>query len=223
MPLHRRDINNLRNVPAVNQENALAPQGNAQAPQANDFMVMFQKFMQAMTNVVQQQPRAGNANIVEQFRRLQSPSFEGSTNPLVTKDWIREMEKIFSFMECTDAQKVTYAIYMLKQSASHWWKMISRACNVERNPITWVRFKELIYEKYFPQTWRDNKIADFIELKQGKMTLAQYERKFDELSRYAPYLVDTDESKAQKFEIGLKDELRRPISVLRLRTYGEVL
>ncbi|KAH7533949.1 hypothetical protein FEM48_Zijuj04G0185900 [Ziziphus jujuba var. spinosa] len=48
------------------------------------------------------------------------------------------------------------------------------------------------------------------------MTLAQYERKFDELSRYAPHLVDTDERKAQKFERGLRDGLRRPISMLRL-------
>ncbi|KAH7514930.1 hypothetical protein FEM48_Zijuj11G0142400 [Ziziphus jujuba var. spinosa] len=107
--------------------------------------------------------------------KLQPPSFEGSTNPLVAEDWIREMEKIFNFMECTDARK----------------------------------------------TWRDNKIAEFIELKQGKMTLAQYERKFDELSRYAPHLVDTDERKAQKFEKGLRDGLRRPILVLRLQTYGE--
>ncbi|KAH7542658.1 hypothetical protein FEM48_Zijuj02G0097500 [Ziziphus jujuba var. spinosa] len=94
------------------------------------------------------------------------------------------MEKIVNFMECTDAQKVTYAIYMLKQ---------------------------------------DNKIVEFIELKQGKMTLARYERKFDELSRYAPHLVDTDERKAKKFERGLRDGLRRTIYVLRLRTYGEVL
>ncbi|KAH7514145.1 hypothetical protein FEM48_Zijuj11G0057700 [Ziziphus jujuba var. spinosa] len=58
-----------------------------------------------MTNAIQQQPRAGNANIVEQFQRLQPPSLEGSTDSLVAEDWIREMEKIFSFLKCTDAQK----------------------------------------------------------------------------------------------------------------------
>ncbi|KAH7534037.1 hypothetical protein FEM48_Zijuj04G0195100 [Ziziphus jujuba var. spinosa] len=88
-------------------------------------------------------------------------------------------------MECTDAQKVTCAVYMLKQGASHWWEMISRAWDVQRNPITLVRFKVK--------------------------------------ARYAPHLVDTDERKAQKFERGLMDGLRRPISVLRLQTYGEVL
>ncbi|KAH7543301.1 hypothetical protein FEM48_Zijuj02G0169800 [Ziziphus jujuba var. spinosa] len=93
----------------------------------------------AMTNALQQQPRAGNATIVEQFWRLQLPSFEGSTSLLVVEDWIREMEKIFNFMECIDIQKVTCAVYMLKQGASHWWEMTSRAWDVERNPITWLR------------------------------------------------------------------------------------
>ncbi|KAH7520632.1 hypothetical protein FEM48_Zijuj08G0165500 [Ziziphus jujuba var. spinosa] len=76
---------------------------------------------------------------------------------------------------------------MLKQSASHWLEMTSRAWNVERNQSL------------------------------GLDSRSQYKRKFDELSRYTPHLVDIDESKAQKFERGLKDGLRSPISMLWLQ------
>ncbi|XP_022858150.1 uncharacterized protein LOC111379056 [Olea europaea var. sylvestris] len=43
-------------------------------------------------------------------------------------------------------------------------------------------------EKYFPQTLRDRKKTEFLQLKQGKMTLVDYERKFEQLSSsdYAP-------------------------------------
>ncbi|KAH6777323.1 hypothetical protein C2S52_007241 [Perilla frutescens var. hirtella] len=44
------------------------------------------------------------------------------------------------------------------------------------------------------------------------MTVIKYERWLNRLSRYAPYIVDTDEKKARHFE---RDQ--------RLRTYGEVI
>ncbi|XP_028064495.1 structural maintenance of chromosomes protein 2-like [Camellia sinensis] len=56
------------------------------------------------------------------------------------------------------------------------------------------------YDKYFPQCFRDRKVFEFQELKQGKMSVAEYEAKFTEFARFAPYRVDTDYKKAQKFE-----------------------
>lgn len=40
----------------------------------------------------------------------------------------------------------------------------------------------------------------FLELKQGNMTVAEYEAKFLELSRFVPYHVDTDEKRAKRFQ-----------------------
>ena len=69
--------------------------------------------------------------------------------------------------------------------------------------VTWDRFKEIFFEKYFPQCIRDRKVSEFEQLKQGKMTVAEYETNFTELARYAPHMIDTDYKKARKFEGGL--------------------
>ncbi|KAJ4717071.1 Retrotransposon protein, putative, Ty3-gypsy subclass [Melia azedarach] len=183
---------------------------NAEVGQV-DSNTIIQNFVQAITNAMEQRPQTCNGSassntmhVVEQFRKLQPPFFEGSINPLVAEEWVRELEKIFRLIDCTDQQKVTCATYMLKRSASHW-------------------FKELFNEKYFPQSLRDDKEAEFIQLTQGSKSLIEYERKFEELSRFAPHLVDTEARKARRFERGLKPELRKLISVLELKTYSSVL
>ena len=50
-----------------------------------------------------------------------------------------------------------------------------------------------------------------------------YEIKFTELVRYAPYMVDTKEKKARKFEEGLKGNIKNRLELLQLPTYAEVV
>ncbi|KAK1384046.1 hypothetical protein POM88_021781 [Heracleum sosnowskyi] len=42
------------------------------------------------------------------------------------------------------------------------------------------------------------------KLKQGSMTVSQYETKFTELSRFVPTYVDTEKKKAKRFQQGLR-------------------
>lgn len=44
----------------------------------------------------------------------------------------------------------------------------------------------------------------FLELKQGDMSVAEYEEKFTELSNYASHHVQDEKRKARWFEQGLK-------------------
>ena len=61
--------------------------------------------------------------------------------------------------------------------------------------MTWERIRELFYGKYFTDAIKANRRAKFADLKQGGMSVAEYIRKFDELSRYAPHMVATNELK----------------------------
>ena len=70
--------------------------------------------------------------------------------------------------------------------------------------------------KYFPNSVRRQKMGEFIRLKQGNMTVAQYEVKFTELSRFAPHLITTEVDKAMKFQDGLKPYLMNKKSILKL-------
>ena len=49
-----------------------------------------------------------------------------------------------------------------------------------------------IYKKYFPNSARRQKVGKFVRLEQGDLTVAQYEAKFIELSRFAPQLIAID-------------------------------
>lgn len=51
----------------------------------------------------------------------------------------------------------------------------------------------------------------------------EYERWFNQLSRYARHLVSTEERKPRRFERGLRPEVGGIVSGLRLPTYGEVV
>ena len=70
--------------------------------------------------------------------------------------------------------------------------------------------------KYFPETARHAKAQDFLELKQGVMTVMDYVVRFTELARFADNYVATDLAKVRRFDNGLKLSIRARIVGLRL-------
>ena len=55
------------------------------------------------------------------------------------------------------------------------------------------------------------------------MTVMAYEAKLTKLARYVPYMVDTEEKKARKFEDGLRGNIKKRLEMLHLSTYVEVV
>ena len=73
-----------------------------------------------------------------------------------------------------------------------------------------------------PATYRNAKIREFTNLRQGAMSVAEYEAKFDQLSRYAMHLVATEQDKCNKFEDGLRIEVKKDISVRDMHTFADL-
>ena len=71
--------------------------------------------------------------------------------------------------------------------------------------------------KYFPNTTRHAKAQEFLELKQGMMTVIEYVARFTELARFADDYVATDIAKVRRFENGLKLSIRGRIVGLHLQ------
>ena len=71
--------------------------------------------------------------------------------------------------------------------------------------------------KYFPDTARHAKAQEFLELKQGAMTVMDYVARFTEVARFADDYVAIDMAKVRRFENGLKLSIRARIVGLRLR------
>ena len=58
--------------------------------------------------------------------------------------------------------------------------------------------------KYFPNIASHVKAQEFLELKQGTMTVMDYVARFTELARFSDDYVATDMAKVRRFENGLK-------------------
>ena len=71
--------------------------------------------------------------------------------------------------------------------------------------------------KYYPNTARHAKAQEFLELKQGTMTVMDYVARFTKLARFADDYVATDMTKVRRFENGLKLSIRGMIVGLHLQ------
>lgn len=151
----------------------------------------------------QQNAREDTSLVVEQFRRYQPPTFNGQGEPLEAEMWLRALERIFDHIACNDAHRVSCATFQLTGDADYWWESHKRTITAERlAAFTWNDFKQDVMQKYIPNCYRERKENEFLHLRQGNMTVDEYDRKFNQLSRYAPQWVDTDEKKAARSEGG---------------------
>ena len=77
--------------------------------------------------------------------------------------------------------------------------------------------------KYFPDTARHAKAQEFLELKQGMMTVMDYVARFTELARFSNDYVATDMGKVRRFENGLKLSIWAKIVGLRLQNMDSMV
>ena len=54
-------------------------------------------------------------------------------------------------------------------------------------------------DRFFPLELREAKVLDFINLRQGSMSVREYSLKFTQLTRYAPHVMADSRSKMSKF------------------------
>ena len=71
--------------------------------------------------------------------------------------------------------------------------------------------------KYFPESAKHAKAQEFLELRQGAMTVMDYVARFTELAKFVDDYVATDLAKVRRFENGLKLSIRARIVGLRLQ------
>ncbi|XP_008804281.2 uncharacterized protein LOC103717603 [Phoenix dactylifera] len=160
----------------------------------------------------------------ERFRRLNPPMFDGGADPLAAETWIQGIEEMYDALQFPEDVKVRLAIPMLRGNAKFWWTAMKAAIGNDDNMPTWDEFKKMFYEQYFPKSVRRTKENEFLSLRQkDNMTVLEYANKFNELGRFCPQFMEVEESKANRFEQGLRDEIRSQLSVLIFISYGDVL
>ena len=149
----------------------------------------------------------GGPSNLQRFRAHHPPTFTGGGDPMVADHWFMQIEKMLEAMEITsDTTRIRLATFQLEGEAQVWWKWARTSRDLKA--MTWAEFQELFMDKYFPDTARHAKAQEFLELKQGAMTVMEYVARFTELARFADDYVAMDMAKVRRFENGLKLSIR---------------
>ncbi|XP_075483692.1 uncharacterized protein LOC142523846 [Primulina tabacum] len=146
-------------------------------------------------------------DIFEQFRRLNPKEFGGITDPFLVEGWIRSLDLHFEYLQMRDDVRARCAIYMLRDDASLWWEGVAHA--VDLATLTWDMFKELFYGKYFPADVRGRLTREFIILRQGDSSVAEFIRKFDMGFHFVLMIARVAVQKLRHFLDGLRPTLRQ--------------
>ncbi|XP_052489792.1 uncharacterized protein LOC105764332 [Gossypium raimondii] len=131
--------------------------------------------------------------------------------------WLENSIWVFDELSCTPEECLKCAISLLKVSTYRWWKTLVSVVPKER--VTWDFFQEEFRKKYISQRFIDKKCKEFLELKQGRMSVAEYEREFVRFSKYAQECVSTEAIMCKRFEKGLNEDIRLYVGILELKEF----
>ena len=98
----------------------------------------------------------------------------------------------------TEELKAEYAAHQLEGKAGVWWSHYRTSLPV----VTRDQFKTAFRNTYIPQGLMTIKHTEFMNLTQGTKSLIEYLHAFNNLSRYAPEMVDTEAKKLASFKKG---------------------
>ncbi|TYK27372.1 uncharacterized protein E5676_scaffold325G00500 [Cucumis melo var. makuwa] len=108
--------------------------------------------------------------------------------------------------EPSDREKM-YEIERLK-------KLEATVFDGSTDPADAETFIGIFEEKYYPTTYCEAKRDEFLELKQGLLSVAEYERKYTELLQYAEMIVASESDRCRRFKRGLRFEICTPLTAI---------
>ncbi|XP_052728500.1 uncharacterized protein LOC128195299 [Vigna angularis] len=156
------------------------------------------------------------------FLRHNPTKFNGNASPDAADDWICNNEKIFEVIDCSEEQKLIFAVFMLTGEAEYWWRGMRQLMNARGEAINWENFRIRFLEKYFPDNAKFEREAEFLTLQQGSRTVPAYVQRFEYLSRFYTQTM-SEEWKCRKFERGLRPSLMKAIIHLKIRQFPEMV
>ncbi|XP_042485955.1 uncharacterized protein LOC122066195 [Macadamia integrifolia] len=164
-----------------------------------------------------------NVKVMEMFQKFRPPYFGGiAQDPLAPTKWVEGMEMAFKVMTLTKEQKLMCADYQLQIEANAWWKSTEHILVALQPNLTWDHFKVAFYNNYFPDSVRERKETEFMELKQGSNSVLEYQQDFEKLF-FALEHLKGNQAKAKRFEKGLRPTIGVVLVAQYLHSYTQVV
>ncbi|KAA3470185.1 DNA/RNA polymerases superfamily protein [Gossypium australe] len=111
---------------------------------------------------------------VEEFRATDDDDAERA------EFWLENTIRVFDQMSLTPDECIKCAVSLLRDTTYNWWKKLISVVSRER--IAWDFFQIEFRKKYTSQRFIDQKHKEFLELKQGRLSITEYEQEFVRLS-----------------------------------------
>ncbi|XP_073120163.1 uncharacterized protein [Henckelia pumila] len=131
------------------------------------------------------------------------------------------METAFEFMQITDADRLRCATYMFRDDARIWWNGAKAALNL--TTLTWNGFKDVFYGKYFTVSTRNRLAREFLEIRQGNMSIAEYVKKFERGRYFVPMIFGDPAEELKHFTEGLNAFIRKDVRLSGAKNYKEAV
>ncbi|MQL94246.1 hypothetical protein Taro_026901 [Colocasia esculenta] len=155
----------------------------------------------------------------------QQPSVESttrSTDPDEVENWIKDIERIFRAIRCSEEDKICLTTFQLDRDARAWWEAIESTLE-DPDQIVLEEFVELFNEQYFSEVVQEKKATEFANIKQHGMTMFEYEAQFARLSKYASHLIAIEKLKVKRFMNGLRPNFITQLMPHLVTTYSKMV
>ncbi|KAK4716330.1 hypothetical protein R3W88_014668 [Solanum pinnatisectum] len=153
-------------------------EGTDKVPQVEDFksaVCMLAHFV-----VAQRQPIAPDvagpskgpeSSRVCEFLTLNPLQFIGTDRREDPQHFVDQLHKIFRVMHASTTESVELAGFRLRDVAVLWYKIWERSKGKDAALPTWDNFIEAFIEHYLPREFRDGRVDQFLNLRQGSMSV----------------------------------------------------
>ncbi|XP_073138453.1 uncharacterized protein [Henckelia pumila] len=109
--------------------------------------------------------------------------------------------------------------FLVEGRARKWWDSASPPFIAAQGVAIWDEFRTTFHKLYFPPDLRQAKASELLGLRQGSMSIDEYQLKFFKLLPYCPQIADSTETKYILFLQGLNPEIHGRVAVEDDMTY----
>ncbi|XP_070057140.1 uncharacterized protein [Nicotiana tomentosiformis] len=106
------------------------------------------------------------------------------------------MQRTLRVMKAIATDSVKLASYRVQDVAVNWYESWELYKGENAPPAVWQEFTEAFLHHYLPPELRRARIDRFLTLRQGDMSVREYNHQFDLLARYAPTISSKMEDRA---------------------------